>query len=735
MRIHSVLLLLSTAIPFACLGQTANTGTLKGTATLGGEDRPLHHAMILIPKLGKSVETAEDGSFTLSGIPAGEYEVVAHMHDMGDEHRRVAIRAGDTTTLAIGLRLETIRTELTVTATGEEETSLEAVQSVASVGSLELAGKSGSTSLGDLLEDQTGVAKRSFGAGNSRPVVRGFDGDRVLILQDGVRTGTLSSQSGDHGEPVDGSAIERIEVVRGPGTLLYGSNAIGGVVNIIDDHARIDGHDHDGVRGQVSATGGTNNAQGGGSGAFEFGKKGWIVWGGGGGMRTGDYASPLGRVVNSATDLKQANVGMGKHGSAGGFSFQYNAMDSNYGIPFGSFLESGDPNAVENISLAMKRQQVRFNGTLLKLGSFFERFDLNLAYSDYNHKELEGATVGTQFFNKQFSYRGEFKQKRKGLFSGSLGFSGLQRDYKSVGEEALSPPVTQTSASVFGMEQVNFERVRLQFGARLEHNGYTPSMESGAPDRSFNGVSAGFGANFKLWRGGAFVANYSHSYRAPALEELYNFGPHVGNVTFEIGNPRLNRERSDGLDLSLRHQAGRFRAEYNFFYYRMNNLIYLAPTGMIQDGLFEANYLQDNGQYFGHEMKFSVALHDSLTLMTSLDQVTANVTQSNVPIPRIPPFRARFGFDYRKKGFSIRPELAMSWRQDLVAPNEIPTAGYVVPNVNASYTVAGQHMLQVFGVNVFNASDRLYRNHLSFIKELAPEMGRGVRFSYTLHFY
>ena len=748
---NSLFLSLTLVLPLACPAQTQNMGALTGTATLGGENRPLHNAMIHIPKLGRSVETSEDGKFTFENVPAGEYEVVAHMHDMGDERRRVVIRPGETLTLAFALRLETIRTEMTVTATGQEETALEAVQSVASVGSLELTGKASASSLGELLEDQTGVAKRSFGPGNSRPVVRGFDGDRVLVLQDGIRTGTLSSQSGDHGEPIDASSIERVEVVRGPGTLLYGSNAIGGVVNIIDDHARIDGHDHEGVRGHVSGTGGTNNAQGGGSGSFEFGRKGWFFWGGGGGTRSGDYSAPTGRIFNSRSDLKHANAGFGKRTSAASFSLQYNVQDGFYGIPFASEFHGHDGD--ETVGIAFRRQQVRLNGSLLQPGSFGERFDVKLSYSDWNHKELEGAAIGTEFFNKQFVYRGELVQKRRGPWSGSVGFWGMERDFKAVGEEALAPPVDQSAFAVFGLQQLNFERVRLQFGGRVENNRYNPrgplavhDHEEGeeeeeeehtenAPKRGFTGLSLGAGANFRLWSGGAFVANYSHSYRAPSLEELYNFGPHVGNVTFEAGNPLLERERSDGIDLSLRHQAGRVRAEYNFFYYRMNSLIYLAPTGHIEDGLPEADYLQANGQYFGHEMKFQVSLHDSLSLITGLDQVTANVTSANTPLPRIPPFRARAGFDYRKKGVHLRPELVMSWRQDKVSPNEVPTAGYVVPNLNASYTIAGQHALHVFSANFFNLSDRVYRNHLSFIKEFAPEIGRGVRFSYTLHFY
>ncbi|MCC6291742.1 MAG: TonB-dependent receptor [Bryobacterales bacterium] len=741
-----VLLVLAAAAAVSPLrSQTAAGGGLAGAVTMGGGNTPLHHAMVLVPKLGRSVEAGEDGSYALSGLPPGAYDVVVHMHNMGDERRRVTIRSGEITILNIAMRLETIRTEMTVTATGQEETSLEAVQSVASVNSLELAGKAASTSLGDLLDDQAGVAKRSFGPGNARPVVRGFDGDRVLILQDGMRTGTLSSQSGDHGEPVDGSSIERVEVVRGPGTLLYGSNAIGGVVNIIDDHARIDAHDHEGVRGHMAAIGGTNNAQAGGSGSFEFGRKGWLVWGGGGGSRSGDYAAPTGRIENSRSRMQHANFGIGRHTEAAAFSFQYNVQDGRYGIPFASALHGHEEEGPDEVSLAFRRQMARLNASLLQLGNIGERFNLNLSYTGWNHRELEGVSTGTRFSNKQFLYRGELQQKRRAAWDGTTGFWGMQRGFQALGEEAIAPPVDQSAFALFTMQQLHYDRVKFQFGGRLETNRYTPtgpltsrggaSGEPLAPRRAFTGASAGAGANVRLWNGGALAANYAHSYRAPSLEELYNFGPHAGNVTFEIGNPNLRREGSGGLDLSLRHQHGRLRAEYNFFYYRMNSLIYLAPTGHFDDGLPVADYLQANGRYQGHEAKLTLNATANLALLASLDQVTASVTAAHTPLPRIPPLRARFGFDYRRGGFHVRPELALAWRQDLTAPNELPTAGYAVPGLNAGYTLAGQHMLHVFGVNLFNLSDRLYRNHLSFIKQYAPEIGRGVRFSYTMHFY
>jgi iron complex outermembrane receptor protein len=539
----------------------------------------------------------------------------------------------------------------------------------------------------------------------------------------------LSSQSGDHGEPIDPTLVERIEVVRGPATLLYGSNAVGGVVNAVSPENEMHEKPHQGLSGNVGSTVGSNNSQGGGSGNFRYGIGNFQLWGGGGGMRAGDYSSPLGLVPNSATHMKDGRFGVGRFSEKTSASFVYDVQDGRYGVPFASSFGGEE----DDIDLVFRRHQVRFSGAVRDLGKYFEQFSLKVSYSDWNHKELEGNEIGTQFFNKQFTYRGEMQQKKLGRWSGSFGFWGLARDYKSVGLEALSPPVNQNAFALFGVEQLELERrVRLQFGARFEHNAYDPL---GLNQRSFNGLSSSAGINVSLWTGGVFVTNFTHSFRAPALEELYNNGPHVGNLAFEVGDASLKAERANGLDMSLRHQGQKFRAEANFFRYGMQSFVYGAPTGEIEDGLLVLKYSQADARFTGTELKASTALNSKLWLNLGLDAVRAHLTEPNLDLPRIPPVRGRVGLDYSYKNLSVRPELVLTNRQSHVFPAETETAGYALPNLTASYSIPRQHAIHVFTVNAFNLSDTLYRNHLSFIKQLAPEMGRGIRFSYNVHFY
>jgi iron complex outermembrane receptor protein len=706
-----------------------SNATLRGTVTLEASGTPVHNVIVTITQLKRAVETDDNGAYEFQNVPPGTYDVVAELDRVPNVLQRVTVTPGGTATADFQIRLTTRKEEVTVTATGNEESSFNSIQSVTSLTAVELAEKN-PQSLGEALDHELGVSKRSFGPGTSRPVIRGFDGDRVLVLQDGNRIGSLGFQSGDHGEPIDVLSLDKLEVVKGPATLLYGSSAIGGVVNAITGHESA----HKGLRGYITTIGGTNNYQAGGSAGFEYGTDKWLFWGNGGGQRAGDYDTPVGRVTNSYTRGGNGSGGFGYFPGKSFFTLDYTFDKVVYGIPINSAEENP-----EVVHLDPRRHSLHFNGGFRDLDSFIEGAQLSLQYNDYKHGEINSITneINTLFKNKTFTYRATFDERKKGRWSGTFGLWGLHRDYDSIGAEALAPPTKQNGFALFALQKLDLEHITFQFGGRFEHNGYNPALlvDRMLPDRSFNGFSGAIGMRIPTWRGGAFVANYTHSYRAPALEELYNNGPHPGNATFEIGDPNLRRERGDGLDLSVRHSNNRLRAEFNVFYYRFKDFIFLAPTGEIAEGLTVANYDQGKTRYVGAEGKFEVALHPNLWLISELDYVNAKLTDTNTPLPRIPPLRGRIGLEATYKGFRFAPEAVMAKDQNKLFPNEIRTAGYTIFDMTASYTIARQHMAHIISLNGFNLGDRLYRNHLSFIKEFAPEIGRGVRLTYSLRFF
>jgi iron complex outermembrane receptor protein len=701
--------------------------TLSGKIVFKESGAPARGAIVAVTQLKRSVVTGEDGTYRFDQVPAGRYELIVHVERAGDAVRTIDIISG-ANTADLEVSLNAITAQVTVTASGSLENINNSYEAVSTVGAVQLAERN-PLSIGEALDNEPGVAKRSFGPASGRPVIRGFDGDRVLILQNGLRVGGISSQSGDEVEPIDVLSLDRVEVVKGPATLLYGSNAIGGVVNGISTNDVY----QDGFSGYLTAFGGTNNWQAGSSAGLKYGYKNFMFFGNGTAQKANDYRTPAGTVLNSYARGSSFSGGAGWFPDHGWLSFTYGYDRRRYGIPV-------EPGEVDFEYLKMHRRNFEVKGGLRDLNSFIEGGDFAVSYNDYRHTEFEFESdenvteIDSHAFNKNINYRANFNHRRIGKTSGTFGFSGFTRDYESIGEEAPAPRTKQNSFAAYALERVDLEHIGFQFGGRVEQNGYNP--EGDLRSRNFIGFSGGAGVRVPLWTGGSFVANYQHSIRAPALEELYNFGPHPGILVFDIGNPNLKAEQGDGIDLSLRHSTDRVRLNVGFFLYSIRNFVYTAFTGEADDesGLPIVDYAQGDGRYLGAEAGADVAIVNTLWFNGKIDYVRAELTVLNKPLPRIPPLRGTIGLDWRYKGFSVRPELILAAKQDRIFDNETPTEGYAVFNAAASYTLIHGRAAHVFTVGGYNLGDKLYRNHLSFVKEIAPEIGRALKATYTLRF-
>ena len=809
-----IVALLVGALAALLAGQT--TGSISGTVVLDESGNPLHGASVLVFELGRTTVTEPDGTYSLQDLPPGTYHVHAHMHSLfTDSDQVVQVAAGEDATLDFRLTISTVKEEIIVTGSAKPELVHESISSVDSFDAGHLAMLT-NVSLAEALEHQVGagIAKRGFGPGASRPIVRGFDGDRVLIMEDGIRTGTLSSQSGDHGEVIDVSLAHRVEVVKGPAALLYSGNAVGGAVNVIDRRREQFIHPQEGLRGYLGGAGGTTNALASGAAGFEYGIGRWMLWGDAGAVRSGDYNTPEGPVYNSRSRLTNGSGGFGWFGTKAHFSVDAKVGRSLFGVPFaqdfhghhghedeehhegedhGDHEEGEDHDEDEHheeggeldrVSLDGIRRSYRMDWGLQQLSGPVSEFSIKLNYVQWRHDENEAFAdgeelVATTFRNNQFVYRGQFEQRRKGVWGGRFGIWGIGRDFDVTGEEGgLAPQVDQRGIAFFALEEFQFERVELQFGARVENQRYTPAfvdrdagghhhgeeeegemhgdmdMHEGedhddehhdedehgveppeSVQRAFTGMSASAGIRIDTWNGGALVGNFTRSYRAPALEELYFYGPHAGTRAFDVGDSTLAAETGLGFDASLRHRQGAVQGEVNFFLYDFANFIFPFSTGEMMDGFQVIEFTQLDARYVGAEAELSVAMHDTTRLKAGMDFVDARSVETNTPLPRIPPLRGKFGLELSKGGFRVEPELVIAGAQNDTFVGETRTAGYAVVNLAASYTYARANVAHQFSLRVFNMGDRLYRNHSSYIKDLAPEIGRGLRVGYTLRFF
>jgi iron complex outermembrane receptor protein len=716
-------------------------GEIRGTVTLQSNQQPLHHISVLLLPQGRVIESDNKGQYSFAALPAGRYTVLATGEGLSDTRKIVDLKDGATETIDFQMGVSPLRQELTVTASANRpETFLETFSPTLTLDSAALASKA-ATSLGDVLDGEAGIHRRSFGPGSTRPVIRGFDGDRVLILQDGVRTGTLGAQSGDHGEPVDPQGLDRVEVLRGPGTLLYGSSAMGGVVNMISGHHEAKDQGHRGLHGSLSGIAGTNNGLHGGNASLDYGWNRWVWRVSSGGQRTSDYRSPIERIFNSRSRSYTGSTGLSYYGKKNWFTGSFSSQRGLYQLPYKEEEDHHDDHdkdhddghhdeeeghAHENVSLPNQRWNFRLNGGQR------DRYQYSLNYSDWKHQEVADGEVETRFFNKQLDYRFLVEQPRRGPLSGSFGVWGLRRDYESRGLEAITPPTVQNAFAGYAVETIHLEKFRIQLGGRLETNRYRPRT---GLSRDFTGFSGGAGLSYSLDSSSVLVANYSLAYRAPAIEELYANGPHPGLLAFEIGDSRLNRERMNGLDFSYRRQDRRIRTEANFFHYWLSDQVFLSPTGKIDDGLPVANYRQADTRYYGFDTRLTAGLTSWAWLNAGFDLVRAEIRASSLSLPRTPPVRTRLGMDFRYRNFSLAPEAILTARQSRVFTNETPTDGYLTANLRGGYSLVRQHTIHFFGVNWFNANNRLFRNHLSFIKDFAPEIGRGLAVTYSLRFF
>ena len=750
-------LVVANAVTYPVFGQSL--GSVEGQVTLDGGGGPVHGAVVLVVGPGLVALTDTGGSFVIENVPVGDYELLAQREHLTAERQTITVDAGQRTVVDFVLRLSPVHEEVTVTATpGSRATAFEAFNAITTVDSFDIVANPVGT-LAAAIEDEPGIGKRGFGPGAGRPIIRGFDGDRVMIMEDGVGTGDLSGQSGDHGVTTDPNGLERIEVVRGPATLLYGSNAVGGVVNAITPHESFRDTHVAGTRGQFNFDGGSANEQAGTSASVQHGRGHLTIWASGGARRTDDYSTPEGVVANSATQLSHVRAGLGYVGERLYTSGSVTLENGRNGIPLAGELHGHEEETASAlpqeddlaIGVDSRRRVGRFDLGMRNLtNGLADAFRVVFTSIDWEHDEVETLgqvqSIGTTFDNRTYVVRAEVDQRPRGALSGTFGVWAKHRNYTAEGEEVLAPPTEQVAFAAFGYEELDFGRYRIQLGGRIERNAYTVSERQGveapfdlqpslARDRAFTGLSASAGVQADMGANETLVANVTRSYRAPALEELYNFGPHVGNLLFEIGNPDLDRESILGLDFSLRHQSQRMRGQFNFYSYDIDKFVFLDVGDEVIEGLQVAEYVQGDSRFIGFDAKGSLRLGAQVWASLGLGLVDAQLTSTNEPLPRIPPIKGSASVDLPYRGFTITPELILAAKQTRTFRDETESDGYSVVNVRASHVWPKQHLVHVLSVSAFNLTNELYRNHSSFIKDLAPEIGRGVRVGYSLRFF
>jgi iron complex outermembrane receptor protein len=738
-------------------------GVVMGTVT-SATGSPVGDAHVELVEIGMRTESTAEGRFRFEGVPGGAYLLQVQSPRAGINVARIEVAAGETLTADVTLDRATHAETVVVTATPLASALSDVVQPVSILTGSELAERMQPT-LGETLAQQPGVSSTYFGPGASRPVIRGLGGDRIRVLQSGLGAADASSTSPDHAVSFDPLGAEQIEVVRGPATLLYGSNAVGGVVNILDDRVPDAVSDRP-VHGKAEVSGGTVADERAGAVSLNGGAKAFAWHADFLKRKTDDLRIPgfaesaalraeeaeeaeeheqvQGTLENSAVENTSGAAGVSVVGRRGFLGVAFSGLDSLYGVPGhehheeeGELPPGEEPPAEEEgaVRIDLRQRRADLRGELRQPTGGVRNVRLRVGRADYEHTELEGDEIGTVFTNDSWEGRLELNHEPLGPFTGSFGVQGARRDFAAIGAEAFVPPTVTDTLAVFAFEEARSGAWRFQVGGRYEHQSAEVTEE--ALERTFGAVSGSGGV---VWQSPASSAGLTvaRSIKLPNAEELFSNGPHLATAAFEIGDADLGREKSLGVDLSLRRRSGRVTGDVNLFMNRFDGFIFEDLTGEEEDGLQVVRFVQRDADFRGVEAQLRVELlhaeprHLDLDLMA--DYVHAELRDSGDPLPRIPPLRYGAALHYEDGPWSARVELRGVAEQDRVTANERPTDGYALLNATLGRRLfVGRTVIEAL-LRGTNLTDQEARNHVSFLKDIAPLPGRDVRLAVRVVF-
>ena len=719
-----------------CYGEVQSaqnpTQSLEGEVTEQRSHTRLGGVTIRIKGLEKSVRTDAKGRFKFDAVPEGQQTLQFLKVGYQRFERVVDVNAS---TPYLKIELEALPFQLnTIKVYGsnrylsqfEETTDL-------ALDEEELQRRLGMT-LANTLANETGVSQRTMGRAIARPVIRGLGGDRLLILENGERTGDKSASSADHAVSIDPTTAEGVEITRGPASLIYGSSTLGGVINVKSNNIpqvlprRLDMHltfQGESVNSGLAGTTGFTVPIGDFAGNIEWNRR-----------LASDIQTPVGVLAN--TSLSNVNFSGGASlikpwGFIGASGSSYR---SDYGVP-------GSPEGhITGVNITLDKQryegqmEYRFNAAML------EKVKLQTAYTRYQHQELEAnGRLGVEFGLLTYNV----SAMAHVLDNAIAGVWGEYRDH-ATGGFYWTPHTREFALAGFYLNQRNFDKLTLQGAIRYDIRRSEP-FRSGTviragtvQRRDFNGVSGATSGIYHWTDKLSTGATLMKTFRAPGIEELFSDGPHLAVYSYEVGNAELEPENGYGTELFAKYADDRFRLSLTLFRNQIQN--YLIPTnsGEKEWGSGAAGWLWIY-QYMGHdvvmdgaEIQIGGEVLSRVHLQLNMSYVNGMIQTDGRPLERIPPLNGKVVLSYMPSPFHFHVTSRFSGSQTRLGEFEEPTDGYLVYDIGGYLNFSWWQLENMVVFEIENFLDTAYREHLSRIKSVMPEPGRNVKFLYKLNF-
>ncbi len=724
-------------VPAPCAGSTAverqaadTIGYVAGIVRSADSGAPLAGAVVVVVNTGGSAITHGDGAFRIAVPDAEPYRV--RIDRLGYSVATVEVGQGRLATVDLEVAAIPLP-DVVVTAVLSPKAANETIRPSAVFAQENLQRQPGAT-VAQTVASVPGVSVTSMGPGTAQPVIRGLGGDRILMLEDGQRVGDVVNSGADHATALTPSSARRIDVIRGPSAILYGSSALGGVINVVRDEVP--------VAMPFRATGFTSlqtetATRGiGGSSQLTVGITEHVP------LRVevsrrrgGDLRTPIGTLAGTQTDTWGVAAGtswVDDWGYAGG-AFRYYSND--YGIP-GGFL-GGHTSPVRT---DQERAAGRFR-SVIRPGRGFEAIELDGGYTWYRHNEWEPPNILGTLFERQIA-SGEARARHAGWGPFASGAVGARVSWEQFGfgGALYSPNTRRRTQAAYVLEEVQLDPVLIEAGLRYDRVDLKPNREEMSDighirARSFGAVSGSLGALLRLTGQFTLGASVARAFRTPDVHELYSEGPHLAANSFDVGNPSLDTETGLGIDVFGRITRQRLSAEVTWFRNTIAGYIFPQATGKLSRILLPIyQYVGEDALLTGFESLLGWSMPAGFTLEAAASYVHGTIRANDEPLPFMPPLQGRLAIGYSPVDWFVEAEGRMAGSQERTGQFEQPTDGYAVLGLSGGLRLTFAGRLHVVTLHLDNIGDTVYRNHLSRVKEIMPEAGRGLRATYRVVF-
>ncbi len=696
---------------------------------------------LYLQEINRAVTAHENGAYHFMDIPPGEYHLQVYRVGYHNRTIRVEIEAGKTHTVDIYLDVETIYSK-TILVEADSQTNSFLYQSDIHISGENLRENLGLT-LAETLEDEPGLSQRSMGPAPARPVLRGLDGDRLLIVEDGQRIGDLSATASDHAVVIDPINSDLIEVIRGPKAMIYGSNTIAGVIDVSRNF--IPGGRPHKTEGSLTLQGESINS--GLAGAVKA-----VVPAGklaistdGSWRKAASLRTPQGILENTAIKTYNASLGSGYYSDWGMIGSAFSQYNSEYGIPPLPDSAGGHPGGA---NIRMYRSHFESRLEFYNEMPGIKRTEINYSYSSYFHEEYpphssgqstDQALFGVETHNLQLNFH---LNKSKILKYGLLGVWAESRKYIASGSN-FTTDANEKAGSVFYFHEYqhnNFSvggTVRYDFRrVDPEEKKFSNTLNDSIRIRSLSGFSAAAGLkyNFGQLEGGL---NLFKSLRLPGVEELYSEGPHVAAYAYEVGNPGLKAEKGLGTELFFELKTDRLNGRLAVYQNLIDGYIYPKNTNRHSSRRYDLIVYQYVGQTAlmrGAEAALHWHFTNNWFTRANFSYVSGRLPEQDEFLPRIPPLEYKLNLSYKKAVFSAGITARGASAQNNLAEYEEPTAAYLLFDLDGHYNLKWLGYFHTLTMQINNLTNKTYYNHLNRVKIIMPEPGRNLNILYRVYF-